>query len=144
MSSRSVIVVDDHGRSVGSPDGNILGFPGPALGRRVMLALPTNGAGGGPSIRYSPPWAPGDFNAIGIDMSLVIPAGIGIQDALFEVLTNSADFAVSPDPSIEERSVYVTMAGGVSGTDYQLKWTVSDSQGFLWHRTGLLLCALTS
>jgi hypothetical protein len=36
------------------------------------------------------------------------------------------------------------LTGGVSGTDYQIKWTATDSAGNVWPRTALVLCADTS
>lgn len=148
-SPRPELVVDERGRRVGAPDGSTIGIPGPLPGRRVIWAFPTNAPGGGPSRRYSPPFPPNDFVTIGIDMSFVIPLGADVASATLSIFTNTASPAPSTDftlglITIEGRSVYATLTGGVSGQDYQLRWNVNDSLGNQWQRTGLLLCALTS
>ena len=101
------------------------------------------------SRRYSPEWAPGEASSIGMDMSAIIPPGTGITSVSLAVATNafppvaSTDFTVTAPSSIG-RAAYAMMSGGVSGRDYQLTWTVNDTDGSTWGRTALLLCAPTS
>jgi hypothetical protein len=110
------------------------------------------------SRRYSPEWSPGEAASIGIDMSNIIPPGVGITAATLQILTNTAapqdasgDWtgAAGGAPGIFTaqivgRAVYATMRGGVLSRDYQFIWTVDDTDGNLWVRTALLLCAQTS
>lgn len=112
------------------------------------------------SRRYTPEWAPGERSIIGMDFSSVIPPGVGIVSGNLAILANSADLPIAqsdftgpPDPNnpttaflatVHDRSVYVQMAGGVSGRDYQLYWAVTDTNGNFLRRTALMLCAPTS
>jgi hypothetical protein len=45
---------------------------------------------------------------------------------------------------VRGRALYAMLAGGVAGTDYQLKFTAVDTAGNTWPRTALVLCADTS
>ena len=119
------------------------------------------------SRRYSPEWPPGEKCAIGMDFSNVIPPGVGIAIAALFVLANqpaivdkSTDFTsstfVPPNPAIGDTAgyfqanilgstVYIPdLKGGVAATDYQFDWEVTDTDGNIWLRTALLLCAITS
>jgi hypothetical protein len=102
------------------------------------------------SRRYSPEWAPGEIAAIGIDMSNIIPPGVGIVSGALSILANtvppaaSSDFTITVAPQVVGRAVYATVSGGVSGKDYQFVWTATDTNGNAWPRTALLLCAPTS
>jgi len=46
--------------------------------------------------------------------------------------------------TIQGRTVYCLLAGGVEGKDYQLRWNAVDTTGAIWPRTTLVLCAQTS
>ena len=46
--------------------------------------------------------------------------------------------------AVEGRTVYSRLQGGVAGQDYQLRWVIGDTDGNIWTRTALLLCAPTS
>jgi hypothetical protein len=101
------------------------------------------------SRRYRPEWFPGDQSLIGMDFSPLIPPGVGIQAASLAIETNTVPPNASTDftagtPSVEGRTVYAQLSGGVEGTDYQLIWIVTDTQGNIWRRGSLLLCARTS
>jgi hypothetical protein len=102
------------------------------------------------SRRYSPEWAPGEIGSIGIDMSNIIPPGVGITAAVLTIATNtvppaaSSDFTITGTAQVVGRAVYATISGGVGGKDYQFTWGVSDTAGNKWNRTALLLCAPTS
>jgi hypothetical protein len=101
------------------------------------------------SRRYNPEWAPGESGMIGYDFSPIIPVGVGIAGASLEISTNVADPQTSTDFTIgtvlaHGRAVYAMLSGGVLGTDYQLHWYATDTDGNFWPRTALLLCSFTS
>jgi hypothetical protein len=85
-----------------------------------------------------------------MDFSAVVPPGVGIASGTLTFQTNtvpptsSSDFTVTIAPLATGRALYATISGGVSGTDYQLTWTAIDTDGNVWPRTSLLLCAPTS
>ena len=101
------------------------------------------------SRRYSPEHPPGESCNIGLDYSPLIPPGVGVVGGSLAIFTNvavplpSADFSIGP-VTINGRTVYARISGGVEGTDYQLRWSATDTQGNVWPRTCLLLCAQTS
>lgn len=101
--------------------------------------------------RYLPEHAPGEDCVYGMDFSYVIPPGVGVQLANLKAWTNAippvdvsnVDFQIGPVAS-RGRTVYARLAGGIEGTDYQLRWSVVDTDGNIWPRTALVLCAQTS
>lgn len=102
------------------------------------------------SRRYTPEFAPGENSLVGMDFSYVIPPGVGIASGTLAIYTNTAmpvqaakDFAVGP-VTVRGRSLYASLSGGVDGTDYQLRWSATDTNGNVWPRTALLLCAQTA
>jgi hypothetical protein len=102
------------------------------------------------SRRYNPEHPPGESCSFGLDYSPIIPVGVGIEQGTVQVLTNTAtpvdvtsQWTVGP-VSVRGRAIYATLTGGVSGTDYQIKWTATDSAGNVWPRIALVLCADTS
>jgi hypothetical protein len=105
------------------------------------------------SVRYTPSWAPGEGCQIGYDFSFIIPVGVGLESGTLSIQTNTANPApaladfnlAAPLPcNVRDRALYCFLAGGVSGTDYQLVWTAVDTAGNTWPRTALMLCAPTS
>jgi hypothetical protein len=100
--------------------------------------------------RYIPEHAPGEVCTYGMDFSYVIPPGVGITMGVVQIFTNTVPPVLAPDMvvngpiGVRGRVVYASLSGGTVGTDYQLRWTVSDTDGNLWPRTGLVLCAPTS
>ena len=101
------------------------------------------------SRRYTPEFAPGESSLIGLDFSYVIPPGVGIASGALTIFTNAATPAASSDFTIGEvtvlgRTLYALLSGGIDGTDYQLRWSATDTDGNVFPRTALLLCALTS
>jgi hypothetical protein len=87
----------------------------------------------------------------GFDFSMMIPFGEGIASGALSFFTNvanpaaaDADWTVVSPPEVRGRSVYALLTGGVEGTDYQLRWTATDTAGGVWPRTALVLCAETS
>jgi|SRR5215472_12676623 len=102
------------------------------------------------SRRYSPEHPPGESCPFGLDFSPLIPPGVGISIAALAIFTNtatpvdaSADWTIGP-VQIFDRTVYCQLGGGVEGKDYQLRWTVTDTNANTWSRTALILCAQTS
>lgn len=101
------------------------------------------------SRRYTPEFAPGESSIVGMDFSYVVPPGVGLSSGVLAVFTNvatpvnSTDFTVGP-VTVRGRTLYAQLSGGVDGTDYQLRWSATDSQGNVWPRTALLLCSQTS
>jgi hypothetical protein len=86
-----------------------------------------------------------------MDYSFLIPPGVGIAAATLEIWTNtpgdvqpSSDWEIIGPVRWEGRTVFARLTGGIEGTDYQLRWIVTDTRGNRWPRTGLVLCAQTS
>lgn len=85
-----------------------------------------------------------------MDYSFVVPPGVGLASGAVEIWTNtpgdvqpSHDWTVGP-VLVEGRTVYAQLGGGIEGTDYQIRWKVTDTQGNIWPRTALVLCSQTS
>jgi hypothetical protein len=85
-----------------------------------------------------------------MDFSFVIPPGVGIASGTLAIFTNtvapvdaSADWTQS-EVTVHGRAIYAILGGGKPGVDYQLRWAATDTEGSIWPRTGLVLCALTS
>jgi hypothetical protein len=102
------------------------------------------------SRRYTPEHPPGESCNFGLDFSFILPVGVGVKSGTLAIQTNtanpvdaSADWTMGP-VTIRGRAIYAMLSGGVSGTDYQLKWTATDSAGNVWPRTALVLCGDTS
>jgi hypothetical protein len=102
------------------------------------------------SRRFNPEHPPGESCSFGLDYSFVIPVGQTIEQGSLAIFTNTADpvpadadFTASP-VEVRGRAIYATLSGGVSGVDYQLRFTASDTAGNVWPRTCLVLCADTS
>jgi hypothetical protein len=102
------------------------------------------------SRRYRPEHPPGESCSFGLDYSFIIPVGVGIEQGTLQIQTNeatpvdaAADWTIGA-VSVRGRAIYAILAGGVPGVDYQLVWTAVDTQGNVWPRTTLCLCANTS
>lgn len=102
------------------------------------------------SRRYTPEHPPGESCNFGLDYSYILPVGVGIESGTISILTNTAnpadasgDWAIGP-VEVRGRAIYARLSGGVLGTDYQLHWTATDTQGNVWPRTALVLCSYTS
>lgn len=84
-----------------------------------------------------------------MDFSFVLAPNVAILAAELDILVNEAppvattDWQIGP-VQIEGPFVYARLTGGVEGVDYQIRWTVHDSEGNTFQRTALVLCALTS
>jgi hypothetical protein len=101
------------------------------------------------SRRYTPEHPPGEKSNYGYDFSPIIPPGVGIASGSLTIWnhvaqpTQSTDFTIGP-VSVRGRACYASVSGGVEGKDYQLRWSAVDTDGNIWPRTGLVLCAQTS
>lgn len=100
--------------------------------------------------RYSPEHPPDEVCSFGLDYSPIIPVGVGVQSGSLQIFTNTAnpvaadsDWTKGP-VSVRGRAIYATLTGGVSGRDYQLRWTAIDTDGNVWPRTAFVLCSETS
>ena len=102
------------------------------------------------SRRYSPEHPPGESCSFGLDFSSILPVGVGLESGALAILTNTAAPADASDDwqigavTVRGRAVYAMLSGGVSGKDYQFRWTANDTAGNVWARTALVLCAETS
>ena len=100
------------------------------------------------SRRYSPELAPGETSVMGMSFEAVIPPGVGIASGTLTISPNTAGgTGVSAGAvSIHDRTLYATVTAQQSadGADWKLLWTATDTDGNVWPRTGLVLCADTS
>lgn len=101
------------------------------------------------SQRYQPSHPASQTAVYALDCSSILPPGVGILVATLNVFINTTpplinDDFVQTDRAFQGRRTWVTLAGGQPGTDYQLSWTVTDSQASTWIVTATLLCAATS
>jgi hypothetical protein len=85
-----------------------------------------------------------------MDFSFVLPPGVGITAGSVAQWTNTpgnvqqtSDLTLGA-VEVRGRAVYAEVTGGIEGTDYQLRWQITDTAGNTWERTGLILCAQTS
>lgn len=100
--------------------------------------------------RYRPEHPAGDKSAFAYDFSTVIPWGMVLVSGSVAVFKNtnppvdaSADWAVLPVQT-SGRMLWAILTGGVTGIDYLLQWTGTDSRGNVWVRNAAVLCAPTS
>jgi hypothetical protein len=105
------------------------------------------------SRRYSPELAPGETSVFGMDFSMVIPPGVGIARGVLFIYNaadgpaaGAADDVTAGAVTVQDRTLYatVTSVAGAAGIDYGLIWTATDTDGNVWPRTALVLCAPTS
>jgi hypothetical protein len=100
--------------------------------------------------RFQPEHPPGESCNFGLDYSFVIPPGVGIASGSLSIFTNTvAPAAADADwvkgaVTVRGRAIYANLSGGIEGKDYQLRWTAVDTEGNVFPRTTLVLCAQTS
>jgi len=147
--SWTTVLVDPANSAVADPAKVIVGQPRPLSRDRVVWASPLNGVGS-PLKRYYPDHPSTELCYFGLDFSCVIPYGVGIVSGTLEIFTNASppvaadgDWTAQP-VEVRGRAIYALLTGGVTGTDYQLRFTATDSMGSVWPRTALILCAETS
>lgn len=147
--SWTTLLVDPANQAVADPSNVVVGQPQPLSRDRIVWALPLN-ASGGATKRYLPDHPSTETCYFGLDLSFVIPYGVGVASASLAIFTNSAtpvpadaDWTAGP-VVVRGRSIYALLSGGVIGTDYRLSWTAVDTMGSVWPRTALILCAETS
>jgi hypothetical protein len=102
------------------------------------------------SRRYTPEHPPGEKSNYGFDFSPIVPPGVGLVSGSLTIWNhvvpptqNDTDWTIGP-VSVRGRALYCPLTGGVEGKDYQLRWVAVDTEGKIWPRTGLVLCAQTS
>lgn len=147
--SRTEILVDPANNGIADPSNVIVGRPRPLSRDRVVWAQGLNGAAS-PAKRYYPDHPSTELCYFGMDLSAVVPPGVGLVSGELAIFTNVAN-PVAADGDwtvgtveVHGRSIYALLTGGVLGTDYQLRWTATDSVGSVWPRMALILCAETS
>lgn len=101
------------------------------------------------SRRYQPGHPAGQSRVYALDMSMVIPSGIGVTQPGIVINTNTvppglATGITASNGGYGQRKLWITITGGVAGTDYIITWTFSDTRSNTWVRSILLLCAATS
>lgn len=104
--------------------------------------------------RYTPELAPGETSVFGMNFDAVIPAGVGIASGTLIIFNHvdginagAADDVTAGPVQVLDRTLYATVtaiAVGPDGIDYGLQWTATDTDGNVWPRTALVLCAQTS
>jgi hypothetical protein len=100
--------------------------------------------------RYYPEHPPGESCLFGLDFSAIIPVGVGVKSGTLSIATNvgnsqpaDGDWEIGP-VLVRGRSIYANLTGGVLGIDYMLQWVATDTNGDVWPRVALILCAYTS
>jgi len=99
--------------------------------------------------RYIPAHPPGESCVFALDYSFILPPGLGITSASLTFFTNTNPANATSDltasaVTTKGRQVWATVSGGVEGTDYQFRWSATDSVGNVWPRTVLVQCAQTT
>lgn len=101
------------------------------------------------SQRYKPSHPAGSSVTYGVDFSFILPPGVGVTMPAVQIQTNTVPPGLASGISTSGggyagRRLWIVITGGVSGTDYIVTWSFSDTQGNAWVRSFLLLCAPTS
>lgn len=101
------------------------------------------------SQRYQPSHPAGQSRVYGLDMSMVLPPGLGVTTPAIIIQTNTTPPGIGSGITASGggyagRRLWITLTGGVQGTDYIITWTFQDTAGNTWVRSILLLCAPTS
>jgi hypothetical protein len=144
------LLADNAGYRLGDSAGNLLGTEQAAFVHRLLFARRTNRM---PiSRRYSPELAPGETAVFGMSFEYVIPRGVGIASGTLLLQSNTVPpggvTEITAGPvSVQGRVLYATVTAlpaAQLGADTRLTWTATDSDGNVWPRTALVLCAATS
>lgn len=101
------------------------------------------------SDRYLPPHPPGESSVYGLDFSAILPPGVGLVSGTLDILINTnpvqSQTSWTQGPvTAQGRRLYCELSGGTEGTDFQLRWSGTDSLGNVWPRTCYVLCAQAS
>lgn len=70
--------------------------------------------------------------------------GNDAQSAQWLQTVSASTFVLALGTAVVGRAVYAFVRGGNPGVDYQFRWTITDTLGNRFTRTGLLLVGLTS
>lgn len=101
------------------------------------------------SKRYQPSHPAGQTAIYAVDFSNILPPGVGLTMPAVQLFINTTPPGLpvgitTASGGFRGRQVWITIQGGVSGTDYLIQWTVNDTQNNTWIITAALLCAATS
>lgn len=101
------------------------------------------------SRRYQPGHPAGQSRVYALDMSMVLPPGIGVTTPGIVINTNTVPPGLATGITASaggygNRRLWITITGGTAGQDYILTWSFNDTLGNAWVRSILLLCAATS
>lgn len=99
--------------------------------------------------RYQPSHPAGQSRVYALDMSMMLPPGIGLATPSITIQTNTnppglASGITTSGGGYAGRRVWITITGGLAGTDYIVTWFFNDTVGNAWVRSILLLCAPAS
>lgn len=99
--------------------------------------------------RYQPSHPAGQSCLYAVDFSAILPPGVGLTAPGVVLQTNTnppgiASGITATGGGFVGRVIWITISGGIAGTDYLITWTVSDTVGNTWIISALLLCAPTS
>ena len=149
LSLRAETLVDQQGHMLADPlSATVVGITPLLPGERLLHGLQTD-LQSGLTRRYLPSHPVGESCSFGYDFSSIIPLGLGISSGRLDIFQNvvppvsSSDWAIGA-VTVRGRALYASLSGGVDATDYQLVWTAVDTQGNIWPRTALVLCAATA
>jgi hypothetical protein len=138
---RPLLIRDPWGNTLASPDGFLLGYPKVAVSRYLPAEM---------SGRFTPKKPPAELAWFALDFMRVVGRGVGLAAVAVHAWTNTvmpvladSDWTIGA-PLIEGRIAYTQLGGGVDGSDYQLRFTVTDTDGNVFERTGLILVSETS
>jgi hypothetical protein len=147
------------GTGFGTPTGEDIIIPTPRLEIWTNTAIPSPAPEDWyVDPRYAPPNAKLTFgNAPGqpwwwiYDDTVPLQSGVGNTSnprwwqSQFNPATPSSTYAtISLGCYVVGRKVFANVGGGDPGVDYQFRWTITDTLGSRWTRTGLLLVGPTS
>lgn len=101
------------------------------------------------SRRYQPSHPRAQTATYGIDVAPMLPAGMGIITVLCDIRLNTTPPQADGSMEVSNtgsrgRMAWATIAGGTSGQDYLITWTLTDNAQNTWIISTLLLCAATS
>lgn len=143
------LLVDPFGVPLFSPPVPSASQAAAAVGMREVVPLPTRLVWAALARRYEPSHPPGEVCLFGMDFSFLLPMGVGIGFAQLNIFNNtflspdvSADWVIGP-VTVSGRRVWTLLQGGVAGSDYELRFSITTTDGDIFPRSGLVLCSQT-
>lgn len=84
-----------------------------------------------------------------MDYAPILPPGVGLASGSVSIVINTNPVASQSAWTIgavttEGRRAWCPLAGGAEGTDYQVRWSCTDTLGNIWPITCYVLCAQTT